>query len=95
MDCDLQDDPKSFKSIIDKLKEGNDVYSQNEKKEIIPSEKQLSRLYNFVIRVIGDKKYDIDVGSMLGAFERHDEYLKLKDKDRLYVQLFMDWFQKL
>ena len=25
MDCDLQDDPKSFKSIIDKLKEGNEV----------------------------------------------------------------------
>ena len=90
MDCDLQDDPKSFKSIIDKLKEGNEVVFTKRKKEIIPSrKKQLSRLYNFVIRVIGDKKYDIDVGSMLGASRKAcDEYLKLKDKDRLYVQLF-------
>lgn len=90
MDCDLQDDPKSFKSIIDKLKEGNEVvFTKRKKRNHSFRKKQLSRLYNFVIRVIGDKKYDIDVGSMLGASRKAcDEYLKLKDKDRLYVQLF-------
>lgn len=90
MDCDLQDDPKSFEPILEKLNEGNDiVFTKRKKRHHSLFKKQMSILYNFVIRIIGDKKFDIDAGSMLGASRRAcEEYLKLKDKDRLYVQMF-------
>jgi glycosyltransferase involved in cell wall biosynthesis len=90
MDCDLQDDPKSIKLIIGKLKEGYDVvFTKRKKRSHSFIKNKMSALYNFVIGVIGDKKYDIDGGSMLGASRKAcDAYLKLKDKDRLYVQMF-------
>lgn len=90
MDCDLQDDPKSIKSLLSKLLEGSDVvFTKRKKRSHTFIKKQLSSLYNFIIGVIADKKYDIDGGSMLGASRKAcDAFLKLKDKDRLYVQMF-------
>ncbi len=90
MDCDLQDDPKSIASILKKLTDGHDVvFTRRKKRSHSFIKKRMSSLYNFLIGVIGDKKYDIDGGSMLGASRKACEaFLRLKDKDRLYVQMF-------
>lgn len=90
MDCDLQDDPKSIIPIIEKLCNGNEiVFTKRTKRSHGYFKKQMSTLYNFTIRIIGDKKYDIDSGSMLGASRKACEaFLMLRDKDRLYVQMF-------
>jgi glycosyltransferase involved in cell wall biosynthesis len=90
MDCDLQDDPKSISSILDKINDGYDVVFTKRKKRSHTFFKNLmSYLYNLLIGIIGDKKYDINVGSMLGASRKACEaYLSLKEKDRLYVQMF-------
>lgn len=90
MDCDLQDDPGSIKLIIEELKNGNDVvFTKRQQRSHSLSKAILSKLYNKAIRLLADSRYDIDAGSMLGASRKAvTAFLHMKDKDRLYVQLF-------
>jgi glycosyltransferase involved in cell wall biosynthesis len=90
MDCDLQDDPKYITILFKQLQTGIDVvFTKRKDRGHTNSKKSISNLYKFVLRNLGDKKYDINTGSMLGASRKACEaFLQFKEKDRLYVQVF-------
>ena len=47
-----------------------------------------AKIYNSLFKMFSDKNYDLNVGSMTMISCRvKDEFLKLKDQDRLYIQL--------
>jgi polyisoprenyl-phosphate glycosyltransferase len=89
MDCDMQDNPNSLILIWEELEKGADIVLTKRKKRSHSLFKKLTGyLYNRLIRIISDKRFDIDGGSMVG-FNRKvaNAFLKLNDKDRLYVQM--------
>ena len=47
-----------------------------------------SKLYNFLFLLFADANYDVNVGSLVLFTDKvRHEFLRIKDKDRLYVQL--------
>jgi dolichol-phosphate mannosyltransferase len=90
MDCDLQDNPNSIPLILETLEQGFDVvFTKRIKRNHSVFKKITAQFYNYLIGVLADKKFDINGGSMLGASQMAvTNFLKIKDKDRLYVQLF-------
>ena len=89
MDCDMQDNPNSLVLILEELENGADIVLTKRKKRSHSLFKKLTGyLYNRLIRIISDKRFDIDGGSMVG-FNRKvaNAFLKINDKDRLYVQM--------
>ncbi|MBI45341.1 MAG: glycosyltransferase [Candidatus Marinimicrobia bacterium] len=70
IDGDLQDDPNEFFSLIDKINSGSDMVTgwKKDRKDSI-SKKILSKIFNFVLRVLtGIKIHDFNCG--LKAYKR-------------------------
>ncbi|HRO41237.1 MAG TPA: glycosyltransferase family 2 protein [Flavipsychrobacter sp.] len=90
MDCDLQDNPASIHTILDKMKEGFDIVFTKRIKRSHGFFKEFSaKLYNYFIGVFADKNFDVNTGSMIGVGRNAvNAFLQLKEKDRLYIQLF-------
>ncbi len=89
MDCDLQDDPVHIVKLVDKYKQGFDiVFSKRLGRKHSLLKSMAAKLYNFCFYLFADSSYDVNVGS-LTLFTRRvkSEFLKLKEKDRLYIQL--------
>jgi dolichol-phosphate mannosyltransferase len=90
MDCDLQDDPERINKLIKEREKGFDIVFTSRKGRQHGMVKRLySFIYNKLFVVFSDKKYDLSAGSLM-AFSRQvaDVFLQLKDKDRLYLQMF-------
>ncbi|MCB9074617.1 MAG: glycosyltransferase family 2 protein [Chitinophagales bacterium] len=90
MDCDLQDNPNSIRLLIDKLNEGFDiVFTKRKKRNHTLFKKITAKLYNYMIGILADKKFDVEMGSMIAIQQNAaNAFLGLKDKDRLYIQMF-------
>ena len=89
MDCDLQDDPTDIIKLVKKSKKGFDVVFTKRKKRKHGLIKSVSSyLYNKLFSIFSEKNYDINAGSLV-LFSRRvaDEFNKLEDKDRLYLQM--------
>jgi len=89
MDCDLQDDPYDIVKLVKKREEGFDIVftkRKNRKHGFVKSFN--SYVYNKVFSIFSDRKYDINAGSFV-LFSRRVavEFNKLKDQDRLYLQM--------
>ena len=89
MDCDLQDNPKDIKKLIDKREEGFDiVFTKRIQRKHSFIKSFNSYLYNKLFAVFSDKKYEFNVGSLvLFSCKVAKEFNKFKDKDRLYLQM--------
>ncbi len=89
MDCDLQDDPSHISKLYEEFKNGYEIVftkRMNRKHSLFKS--ITARIYNSLFRIFSDKNYDISYGSMTMISARvRDEFIKLKDQDRLYIQL--------
>lgn len=89
IDCDLQDDPLYFKDLLKVFDEGNEVvFTKRIGRKHSFFKKITAKIYNSLFRLFADKNFDLEVGSMTMISERiKDEFVKLKDQDRLYIQL--------
>jgi glycosyltransferase involved in cell wall biosynthesis len=90
MDCDLQDDPIFIKQLIYEAQNGNDiVYTKRKKRAHSFSKSMTSKIYNLLFTFFANKEYDVDAGSLILFSKKVAiEFLKIKDKDRLYLQIF-------
>ncbi len=89
MDCDLQDNPNAIVDLVAKLKDGYDiVFTKRIAREHGLFKKITGFLYNKLISILADKRFDINGGSMV-AFNKKvaQAFLQLNERDRLYVQL--------
>jgi len=89
MDCDLQDNPMHINLLLQKYKEGYDIVFTRRAKRKHPFDKAITaKIYNSLFAIFSDKNYDVNVGSLV-MFSRQvrGEFLKIKDKDRLYIQM--------
>ena len=89
MDCDLQDDPGNITLLYREINKGFDiVFTKREKRNDTFIKKISSKIYNLLFNLLSDQKYDLDNGTMV-IFNQvvRDSYCKLKDHDRLYIQL--------
>jgi len=89
MDCDLQDDPVHLKKLLDEYKKGYDVvFTKRISRKHSFFKMVTAKIYNSLFSLFADKNYDLNVGSMTMISSRvKDEFVKLKDQDRLYIQL--------
>ena len=89
MDCDLQDDPEHIEKLFNEFKNGYDVvFTKRIGRKHSFFKMVTAKIYNSLFKIFSDKNYDLDVGSMTMISRRvRDEFLKLKDQDRLYIQL--------
>lgn len=89
MDCDLQDDPDHIKKLLDEFGKGYDVvFTKRIGRKHSFFKMITAKIYNSLFKMFSDKNYDLNVGSMTMISSRvKDEFLKLKDQDRLYIQL--------
>lgn len=89
MDCDLQDNPRDIQLLYEQFKNGYEVVFTKRIRRRHPFFKRITaKLYNSLYRILSDKNYDVDAGSLTLISRRvKEEFLKLKDKDRLYIQL--------
>lgn len=89
MDCDLQNDPVYFKRLYEEFQKGYDVVFTKRMKRKSPFFKIITaNIYNSLFWIFSDKNYDLRAGSMILVSSRvKDEFVKLKDRDRLYIQL--------
>jgi glycosyltransferase involved in cell wall biosynthesis len=89
MDCDLQDDPRHISVLLEKEKEGYDIiFTKRIKRKHSLFKHITAFLYNILFSLLADKKYDLNVGSLV-LFNKKvkKEFIKIKDKDRLYIQI--------
>lgn len=89
MDCDLQDDPVHIKKLLDEFGNGYDVvFTRRIGRKHSFFKMITAKIYNSLFKMFSDKNYDLNVGSMTMISRRvKDEFLKLRDQDRLYIQL--------
>ena len=89
MDCDLQDDPAHIKKLLDEYEKGFDVvFTRRIGRKHSFFKYITAKIYNWMFSVFSDKNYELNVGSMTMFSSRvKDEFVKLKDQDRLYIQL--------
>lgn len=89
MDCDLQDDPEHIKKLFDEFNKGYDVvFTKRIGRKHSFFKMVTAKIYNYLFNIFSDRNYDLNVGSMTMISKRvKDEFLKLKDQDRLYIQL--------
>lgn len=89
MDCDLQDDPDHINKLLDEFGKGYDVvFTRRIGRKHSFFKMITAKIYNSLFKMFSDKNYDLNVGSMTMISCRvKDEFLKLKDQDRLYIQL--------
>jgi len=90
MDCDLQDDPVFIHDLYNKSHEGFDIiYTKRKKRAHSLSKSLASKMYNFLFSFFANKDYEVDAGSLIFFNKKvAKEFLKIKDKDRLYLQIF-------
>jgi dolichol-phosphate mannosyltransferase len=89
MDCDLQDDPVHIHLLYQKYKEGYDtVFTKRIDRKHSFFKFITAKIYNFLFLLFADANYDVNVGSLVLFTEKvRSEFLRIKDKDRLYIQL--------
>ena len=89
MDCDLQDDPDHINKLLDEFGKGYDVvFTKRIGRKHSFFKMITAKIYNSLFKMFSDKNYDLNVGSTTMISSRvKDEFLKLKDQDRLYIQL--------
>ena len=90
MDCDLQDDPSHIHELYAAYTQQkvDVVYTKRKNRKSSFIKYLSSKVYNLLFSVFSDKNYDLDVGTMILFSARVKvEFNKLKDKDRLYIQL--------
>ncbi len=89
MDCDLQDDPVHFNKLYNEYRKGYDVvFTKRISRKHSLFKSVTAKIYNSLFVIFADKNYDLNVGSMTMISRRvRDEFIKLKDQDRLYIQL--------
>ncbi|MBK8551402.1 MAG: glycosyltransferase family 2 protein [Ignavibacteria bacterium] len=89
MDCDLQDDPVHIKKLLEEFNAGYEVvFTKRVGRKHSFFKMITAKIYNSLFNLFSDKNYDLNVGSMTMISERvKNEFLKLKDHDRLYIQL--------
>lgn len=89
MDCDLQDDPAHLPRLLGKYREGYEIVFTkriNRRHSFLKS--ILAKLYNFCFYIFADSDYDVDFGSLTLFSDRvRRQFLRIKDKDRLYIQV--------
>ncbi len=89
MDCDLQDNPKDIKTLLDKRNEGFDVvFTERIKRKHSKLKSITAYIYNKLFVLFSGGDYHINAGSLVLFSKRvGQEFNKLKDKDRLYLQM--------
>lgn len=89
MDCDLQDDPIYISELLKKYEQGFDiVFTKRVKRKHGLVKTFLANMYNLCFYLFADKSYDVNVGSLTLLTKRVKvEFLRLNDKDRLYIQI--------
>ncbi len=89
MDCDLQDDPEHIEKLFKEFNNGYDVvFTKRIGRKHSFFKMMTAKIYNSLFKIFSDKNYDLDVGSMTMISKRvKDEFIRLKDQDRLYIQL--------
>ncbi len=89
MDCDLQDDPVYIQDLLKEKDKGYDiVFTKRIKRKHGPIKTFNSWVFNKLFIVFSERKYELDAGSLvLFTSQVKEEFLKLKDKDRLYLQM--------
>lgn len=89
MDCDLQDDPAHIHLLYQKYKEGFDiVFTKRIGRKHSFFKRITAKVYNFLFGWFSDSNYDINTGSLVLFGEKvRAAFLKIQDKDRLYIQL--------
>jgi dolichol-phosphate mannosyltransferase len=89
MDCDLQDDPVHIKRLLEEYNKGFDiVFTRRVGRRHSFFKMITAKIYNSLFTLFSDKNYELNVGSMTMFSSRvKDEFVKLKDQDRLYIQL--------
>lgn len=89
IDCDLQDYPKSIVLMLEEMEKGFDLIFTKRKKRFHGFFKsKMTLIYHFLYRILVGAEYDIDLNSLvLMKSKVKDEFLRLKDYDRLYIQL--------
>jgi glycosyltransferase involved in cell wall biosynthesis len=89
LDCDLQDNPSLIHDLLAKANEGFDIVFTTRKKRKHSLFKNVTAyLYSLVFLLIADKDYSVNMGSLVLFNSRvKEEFVKLNDQDRLYIQL--------
>ena len=89
MDCDLQDNPKDFKPLLDKANEGFDtVFTRRIDRKHSFIKKYLSIYYNKLFKLLSNKEFSLDNGSLYLINRKVvDIIIKLKDKPILMTQV--------
>ena len=89
MDSDLQDDPVHIRKLLEEFNKGYDVvFTKRIGRKHSLFKKITAKVYNTMFSLFSNKDYDLEVGSMTMISSRvKDEFLRLKDQDRLYIQL--------
>ncbi len=89
IDCDLQNAPEDIHQLLKYAHEGYEIVFTKRIKRKDGFWKSISaRIYNFLFKLLSDKNYDLDAGSMtLFSRKVRDEFLKFTERDRLYLQI--------
>ncbi len=89
MDCDLQDDPAHILTMYDTFLKGYEtVFTKRINRKHTFFKLVTAKLYNLLFILLSDKNYDVNVGSLVLFSDRvRGEFLKIRDKDRLYIQI--------
>lgn len=89
MDCDLQDNPADVKRLIEEYHSGYDiVFTKRIERKHSFTKRMFSLLYQKSFRLLSDKNFDIDMGSLvLFSLKVKEAFIKVRDQDRLYIQI--------
>ncbi len=89
MDCDMQDHPQDIPKLIEAQQQGFDiVFTKRINRQHSFFKNTTAAIYNWLFRLISNKNFDVNQGSLV-LFNRKvaNEFNRLKDADRLYIQL--------
>jgi len=88
LDCDLQDNPEHIVTLLKEFQKGNDiVFTRRIDRKHSFFKYFTAKIYNAVFSLLSDSSYDLDVGSLvLFSKQVQIEFLKLKERDTLYIQ---------
>jgi polyisoprenyl-phosphate glycosyltransferase len=89
MDCDLQDDPSSIHQLLEAHEKGYEVvFTKRIARKHSFFKRLNAKIYNLLFSFFSERLYDVNAGSLVLFTKRvRDIFLRLKDKDRLYIQM--------
>ena len=93
MDCDLQDNPKYIKDLIDQVNSGVEiVYTIKQNRNYAPLKNMMARLYYWTYRSLGSNtNYNADLGNYtLLSRKVVDAFCEVRDRQRHYL-LVLQW----